>query len=68
MKIREKFKTKKYLYSWGSIYNPETGEKLNIRVKCAYGKISWVWITTYQESEEEIPVAIRYLFVDEESD
>lgn len=68
MRIRQKFKTKKYLYSWGSIYNPETDEKMKFKVNTIFPKISWVWITTYQESEEEIPVAIRYLFVDEESD
>lgn len=59
-----RFTTKKYLYDWGCIYNPETGEKLNIITDQVFCKTSWVWILTYQESEESIPKAIRFLFVD----
>ena len=32
MNIRKKFKTIKCLYNWGTIYNPETDEKLNLRL------------------------------------
>lgn len=65
MNTRQKFKTKKLLYSWGSIYDPETGEKLNYASDMAYGKISWAYIMTYQKSEEDIPKVIRIVFVDE---
>ena len=64
MDMRKKFKTKKYLYSWGEIYDPETGEKLNFKADRVYCKISEAWIMTYQKSEEDIPKVIRMVFVD----
>ena len=62
--MRKKFKTKKYLYSWGEIYDPETGEKLNFKADRVYCKISEAWIMTYQKSEEDMPKVIRIVFVD----
>ena len=64
MDMRKKFKTKKYLYSWGEIYDPETGEKLNFKADRVYCKISEACIMTYQNSEEDIPKVIRIVFVD----
>lgn len=58
------FKTKKYLYDWGTIYDPETEEKLNIKANTVFCKTSWVWILTYQESKESQIEAVRFLFVD----
>ena len=64
MNMRKKFRTKKCLYSWGAIYNPETGEKLNFNAKSVYCKTSEAWIMTYQKSKEDTPKVIRIVFVD----
>lgn len=64
MDIRKKFKTIKCLYSWGAIYDPKTGEKLNLKADRVYCKTSEAWIMTYQKSEEDIPKVIRIVFVD----
>lgn len=65
MSIREKFVTRKLLYSYGVFYDPETDEKLNIIANAAYPRISWVYVLIYQQSPEHIPIAIRFVFVDE---
>lgn len=64
MDTRKKFKTKKYLYSWGAIYDPKTEEKLNLKADRVYCKTSEAWIMTYQKSEEDVPKVIRIVFVD----
>lgn len=65
MNTREKFKTKKCLYRWGAVYDPETDEKLNFKADRVYCKTSWAWIMTYQKSEEDIPKIVRIVFIDE---
>ena len=40
MDTRKKFRTKKCLYSWGAIYDPKTGEKLNLKADRVYFKNS----------------------------
>lgn len=62
--MRKRFKTKKYVYHWGTIYDPETEEKLYFETDSVYGRTDWAWIMTYQKSEESIPKIIRILFVD----
>lgn len=65
MNIRKRFKTKKYWYSWGNIYDLKTEEKMKFITSSAYCRADLVWITTYQESKDSLPKVIRYLFVDE---
>ena len=65
MDTRKKFVTRKLLYSYGAFYDPETDEKLNIIANTVYPKISWVYVLIYQKSPEYIPMAIRFVFVDE---
>lgn len=65
MDIRKKFKAKRYLYSWGKVYDPRTGDELKFSTDKVFCKTSWVWILTYQKTNEDIPKAIRFVFVDE---
>ena len=64
MNIREKFRTKKYLYSWGSVYDPDTGKRLEFTADKVYCRIAEAWVLTYQKSNEDIPKIIRIVFVD----
>lgn len=64
MNIREKFRTKKYLYSYGSVYDPDTGKKLEFIADKVYCRIAEAWVLTYQKSNEDIPKIIRIVFVD----
>ena len=64
MDTRKKFRTKKSQYSWGIIYDPKTGEKVNFKADRVYCKTSEAWVMTYQKSEEDIPKVIRIVFVD----
>ena len=68
MNIIKKFKTKKYVYDWGTIYDPITEEKMQFKSKGVFCKTSWAWITTYQQNEESIPEVIRIIFVDESNE
>lgn len=52
MDTRKKFRTKKCLYSWGAIYDPKTGEKLNLKADRVYCKTSEAWIMTYQSQKK----------------
>lgn len=65
MSTREKFITRKLLYSYGTFYDPETDEKLDIIANAAYPRISWVYALIYQKSPEFKPIVIRFVFVDE---
>lgn len=65
MSTREKFITRKLLYSYGAFYDPETDERLDIIANAAYPRISWVYVLIYQKSPECKPMAIRFVFVDE---
>lgn len=64
MNIRKKFKTKKCLYSWGTIYDPKTGEKLNLIADRVYCRTSEAWIMTYQKTKKDALKVIRIVFVD----
>jgi len=65
MSTRKKFVTRKLLYSYGTFYDPETDEKLDIISNSVYLRISWVYALIYQKSPECKPIAIRLVFVDE---
>lgn len=64
MGIFEKFKTKKYLYCWGKIYEPKTGIKVEFNANTVYCKTAEAWILTYQKTTEDIPRIIRIVFVE----